>query len=49
MNCLRRALKGKQLDRALETPLTEEVASQLQTTLQNLPPPDPEEDDAGDD
>lgn len=45
LNCLRRALKGKQLDRALETPLTEAVATQLQTTLQNLPPPDPEEDD----
>lgn len=34
--CLRRALKQKQLDRALETKLDEEANQQLTTTMQGL-------------
>ena len=34
--CLKRAIKQKQLDRALETALTEDVTRQLQETMEKL-------------
>ncbi len=37
-NCLKRAIKQKQLERQLEVQLTEEVAKQLQETIAALPP-----------
>jgi len=37
-NCLKRAIKQKQLERQLEVQLTEEVAQQLQQTIAALPP-----------
>ena len=37
-NCLKRAIKQKQLERQLEVQLTEEVARQLQETIAALPP-----------
>ena len=37
-NCLKRAIKQKQLERQLEVQLTEEVALQLQQTIAALPP-----------
>ncbi|MBQ8313514.1 MAG: YlxR family protein [Clostridia bacterium] len=36
-NCLKRAIKQKQLERQLEVQLTEEVATQLQETIAALP------------
>ncbi len=36
-NCLKRAIKQKQLERQLEVQLTEEVAQQLQQTIAALP------------
>ena len=36
--CLKRAIKQKQLERQLEVQLTEEVAQQLQATIAALPP-----------
>lgn len=36
-NCLKRAIKQKQLERQLEVQLTEEVAKQLQETIAALP------------
>lgn len=36
-DCLRRAIKQKQLERQLEVQLTEEVAAQLQQTIASLP------------
>ena len=36
-NCLKRAIKQKQLERQLEVQLTEEVAAQLQETIAALP------------
>ena len=36
--CLKRAIKQRQLERQLEVQLTPEVAQQLQDTLQSLPP-----------
>lgn len=41
--CLKRAIKQKQLERQLEVQLTEEVAEQLRQTIAALPP------DGGDD
>ena len=38
--CLRRAIRQKQLERVLEVQLTEEVSRQLQETIAALPPPD---------
>lgn len=35
--CLKRAIKQKQLERQLEVQLTEEVARQLQATIASLP------------
>lgn len=35
--CLKRAIKQKQLERQLEVQLTEEVAQQLQATIASLP------------
>lgn len=40
--CLTRAIKQKQLDRALEQKLDENVLSQLKAMLGTLPPPEPE-------
>jgi len=37
-NCLKRAIKQRQLERQLEVQLSEEVAQALQDTLQSLPP-----------
>lgn len=36
-DCLRRAIKQKQLERQLEVQLTDEVAQQLQQTIASLP------------
>ncbi len=36
-DCLRRAIKQKQLERQLEVQLTDEVAAQLQQTIASLP------------
>ena len=41
-SCLARAIKQKQLERQLETQLTEEVAEALRTELANLPAPEAE-------
>ena len=41
-SCLARAIKQKQLERQLETQLTEEVAEALKTELANLPAPEAE-------
>ena len=41
--CLKRAIKQKQLERQLEVQLTEEVANQLQQTIASLPPDGGEE------
>ena len=40
--CLKRAIKQRQLERQLEVQLTEEVAQQLQQALENLPEPEAE-------
>lgn len=40
--CLSKAIKQKQLDRALEHKLEDEVVIQLRTMLENLPPAPPE-------
>ena len=37
-NCLARAIKQKQLERVLETQLTEEVSQQLRQAMETLPP-----------
>lgn len=37
-DCLKRAIKQKQLERQLEVQLTAEVAQQLQETIASLPP-----------
>ncbi len=46
--CLLKAIKQKQLDRALEHKLDDVVVAQLRTMLENLPPapvePEPEEE-----
>jgi predicted RNA-binding protein YlxR (DUF448 family) len=47
--CLTKAIKQKQLDRALEHKLEDDVVAQLRTMLENLPPeppdlPEPEEE-----
>ncbi len=36
--CLARAIKQKQLERVLETQLTEEVSQQLRQAMETLPP-----------
>ena len=41
--CLKRAIKQKQLERQLEVILTEQVAQFLTDTLNSLPPAPPEE------
>ena len=41
-NCLKRAIKQKQLERQLEVRMTEEVAAALQYELAHLPAPEPE-------
>ena len=41
--CLKRAIRQKQLERQLEVQLTPEVVEQLQATMANLPAPEPEE------
>ena len=38
-NCLTRAIKQKQLDRALEQKLEDQVFDQLRAMLKSLPPP----------
>ncbi len=44
--CLAKAIKQRQLDRALEHKLEEDVVTQLRTMMETLPPapPEPEED-----
>jgi len=37
VDCLKRAIKQRQLERQLEVQLTEEVAQALQDTIENLP------------
>lgn len=44
--CLNRAVKQKQLDRALEQKLEDTVIAQLRQALQGLPPMKPEPEDA---
>ncbi len=41
-NCLAKAIKQKQLDRALEHKLEDEVVAQLRSMLESLPPAAPE-------
>ena len=41
-DCLKRAIKQKQLERQLEVTLTEQVAQYLTDTLNSLPPVPPE-------
>ncbi len=43
--CLTKAIKQKQLDRALEHKLEDDVVAQLRTMLENLPPAPPEPPD----
>ena len=38
--CLKRAIKQRQLERQLEVTLTEEVVSALQAAMENLPEPE---------
>ena len=38
--CLKRAIKQRQLERQLEVTLTEEVVSALQSAMENLPEPE---------
>ena len=38
--CLKRAIKHRQLERQLEVTLTEEVVSALQAAMENLPEPE---------
>ena len=40
--CLKRAIKQRQLERQLEVQLTEEVAAALQQAMENLPEPEAE-------
>ena len=40
--CLKRAIKQRQLERQLDVQLTPEVAAQLQETMENLPEPEAE-------
>jgi predicted RNA-binding protein YlxR (DUF448 family) len=47
--CLAKAIKQKQLDRALEHKLEDDVVAQLRTMMENLPPapsdlPEPEDE-----
>jgi len=43
VDCLKRAIKQRQLERQLEVQLTPEVAQQLQDTMASLPEPEAEE------